>query len=344
MVVFRFSKRIVKNSGITKNSKYLDAFFDLRLYLFHMSIKDVILKRYEDDEFMFKFGTGLKFIAISLGFMFSVLLFTYLLLKINLIYFVAHGFPRAAEFQEAFYDFVYSSVIDEIPYVLLAMIFIFCLGFYLSSIMIRPFKMIGKYCEERLAGTTHYYSPDYFSDLKLLTSFSVFFFSKIDEAKNRGSLEKIDVPMDYTRIHKPVFEKNFFFNYLFIIAIFALLTSVGIFVLNNIVREQIFILSQKFLTGHLVGNKEIRYFMEEQFSVSDIGVYFFICLHILMYCFFGIHLYGKVSGPAFAVFATMRSFLKGNYHNRIHLIGYSYLRDDCRKINKYLDHVQKTLT
>lgn len=309
-----------------------------------MNLKDVILNRYEDDEFMFKLGIGFKFLTISMCFMLSVLLFSYLLIKINLIYFVAHGYPGASEFQEAFYDFVYSSLIDEVPYVVVAMTFIFFLGFYLSSIMIRPFKVIGKYCEERLSNTTHYYSPDYFSDLKLLTSFSVFFFSKIDEAKNRGKLEKVDVPLDYTRIHRPVFEKNFFFNYLFIIAIFALLTSVGIFVLNNIVREQMFILSQKFLTTNMIGNKGLRFFVEEQFSVANIAVYFFIFLHISMYCLFGIHLYGKVSGPAFAVFATMRSFLKGNYHNRVHLIGFSYLRDDCRRINKYLDQVQKTLT
>jgi hypothetical protein len=299
---------------------------------------------YNDEEFMFKLSTGLKFVFISLGFTFSVLLFTYLLMKIDLIYFVAHGYPGAQEFQVAFYDFIYSSLIDEIPYAIFAGIFIFCLGYYLSAIMIRPFKVLGKYCEERFTSNqANYYSPDYFSDLKLLTSFSVFFFSHIDDAKTRGKLEKIEVPLDYTRIHKPVFEKNFFFNYLFIIIIFALLASVGILVINNTIREQIFLLSQKFLRNS-AGGGTVRYFIEEQFSVADIAVYFFLTLHALTYCVFGLHLYGKISGPAFAIFATMRSFLRGNYHNRVHLIGHYYLRDDCRKINKYLDYVQKNLT
>lgn len=311
-----------------------------------MSTLKLIKRYYEDEEFMFKFSTGLKFVSISLGFTLAVHLFTYLLLKINLIYFVANGYPGAAEFQEAFIDFVYSSLNDEIPYVIIAIVFIFLLGFYVSGIMIRPFKVISRYCEERLENKEHYYSPDFFSDLKLLTSFSVFFFAKIDEAKGKGKLEKIDVPHDFTRIHKPVFEKNFFFNYLFIIVIFALLTSAGIFAANNAVREQIYALSQKFLSNASVvsNGKGIRYFIEEQFNVADIAVYFFIFMHILFYCLFGVHLYGKVSGPAFAVFATMRSFLKGNYHNRVHLIGHSYLRDDTRKINKYLEHIQKTLT
>jgi hypothetical protein len=310
-----------------------------------MKIINVIKCRYNDEEFMFKLSTGIKFVLISLGFTLAVILFTYLLLRIDLIYFVAHGYPGASEFQEAFYDFVFSSLYDEVPYVVLAIFFIFLLGFYLSGIMIRPFQVIGKYCDERINNKKNYYSPDYFSDLKLLTSFSVFFFSRIDEATEVGKLGKVEVPQDFTRIHKPVFEKNFFFNYIFIIIIFALLASVGILVINNVIREQIFLLSQKFLSGHLAGNSTgIRYFIEEQFSVADIAVYFFVGLHILTYCLFGVHLYGKVSGPSFAVFATMRSFLKGNYHNRVHLIGHYYLRDDCRKINKYLDYVQKNLT
>lgn len=309
-----------------------------------MKIKDLVLNRYNDEEFMFKLGTGLKFISISLGFLFSVLLFTYLLLDINLIFFVAHGYPGAADFKDVYYDFVYSSLIDEVPYVLVAMMFIFCLGYYLASVMLRPFKIIGHYCEDRLSSTVRYYSPDLFSDLKLLTTFSTFFFSKIDEAQAKGKLEKIEVPLDFTRIHKPVFERNFFFNYFFIIAIFALLASVGILVVNNTIREQIFTFSQKFLLHSQSMNKGTRYFLEEQFSVANIAVYFFVGMHTLVYFFFGFHLYAKVAGPAFAIFATMRSFLKGNYHNRIHLIGYSYLRNDCRKINKYLDHIQNTLT
>lgn len=310
-----------------------------------MKLKTIIMNRYNDDEFMFKFSNGLKFVSISMAFALSVLLFTYLLVRIDLIFFVANGFPGAAAFQEAFYDFVYSTLIDEVPYVVLAMVFIFCLGFYLSSIMIRPFKKISNHCEERLLNKANYYSPDYFSDLKLLTTFTVFFFSRIDEGKARGKLERIDVPQDFTKIHKPIFEKNFFFNYIFIIIIFALLASVGILVINNAIREQVFALSQKFLTGHaIIGNKGVRYFIEEQFAVADIAVYFFLTVHVIAYCLFGAHLYGKISGPAFAIFASMRSFLKGNYHSRIHLIGYYYLREDCRKINKYLDFVEKNLT
>jgi hypothetical protein len=304
------------------------------------SILDSIKKIWNDDEEMFKIGMGLKFVTISLFCLLSVLLFTYLLIRIDLIFFISNGFPGVIEFQSAFYDYIYSSLFEEFIWICISTCFVFGLGYYLAGVVIRPFREIGKYCDDKLSNKTNFYSPDFFSDLKLLTSFSVFFFSRIDEASIKGKLTAIDLPDHFKGIHKPNFEKTFLFNYLFVIIIFALLSSLGIILLNTEIRDNVFELSRKFLAK----NGQIAYFLEEQFIIADIAVYFFTFLHILLYFILGAHLYSKIATPAFAVFATLRSFLKGNYHNRIHLLGYSYLRNDCRKINKYLDHVQKNLT
>ena len=303
-------------------------------------IKDRINKFINNDEELFKIGMGLKFLGVSLICTISVLMFTYLLIRINLIFFVSHGFPGAQEFKSAFVDFMYSSLYDEVLWIFLSVFFVFGLGYYLSAIMIRPFKVIGEHCESKINDKNNFYKPDFFSDLKLLTSFSVFFFSKIDEAAIHGKIKNISIPHHFTRIHKPNFEKNFFFNYLFIITIFALLSSLGIIALNLEIRDQITDLARRFL----VDNEQVRLFLNEQFVIADIAVYYFIGLHLFLYLLLGIHIYSKVATPAFAVFATMRSFLKGNFHNRVHLIGYYYLRKDCRIINKYLDNVQKNLT
>lgn len=301
---------------------------------------DTLKPYFEDDAFMFKVKTGSKFLMVSAICTLSVLLFIYLFIRIDLIFFVANGFPGAVEFEDAFYEYIYSALYDGIWILGLGGVFIFSLGYYLASVMTRPFKVIGQYCEDRMNERKNYYTPDFFSDLKLLTSFSVFFFSRIDEALIRGKMERIEIPNHFTKIHKPTFEKNFFFNYLFIIIIFALLSSLGIYTINHEIRDQIFELSRKFLTN----NKQALYFFEQQFQLANIAVTFFVCLHLMIYMLLGYHLYSKIASPAFAVFATMRSFLKGNYHNRVHLIGFYYLREDCRKVNKYLDHIQKNLT
>ena len=299
-----------------------------------------ISKHWNDDEQMFKIGMGLKFLGVSLFCLLSVLLFTYLLIRIDLIYFVAHGFPGADEYQAAFYGYIYSAFEDELIWIAIGAAFTFGLGYYLASIIIRPFRVIGEYCDDRIHNKKNFYTPDFFSDLKLLTSFSVFFFTKVDEAGVKGKLDKVEIPPDYLGIHKPIFERNFFFNYFFIIVIFALLSSLGIVLVNIEIRDHMFELAKKFLAN----NKNVTYFLDEQFVIADIAVYFFVSLHLLLYFILGVHLYGKIATPAFAVFATMRSYLRGNHHNRVHLIGYYYLRNDCRKINKYLDHVQKNLT
>jgi hypothetical protein len=300
-------------------------------------VKDI----FKDDEQMFKINTGLKFIGISIFFLTLALAFTYVMAKIDLNYFNSKGFPGVADFDDAFYGFVYSSVYSKLPLLILPFICIFIIGYYVAIIMMRPFKVISKYCEENMANHPIQYSPDLFSDLKLLTSFTTFFFSKIGEANVRNKFEKVEIPEVFTRIHKPVFEKNFFFNYFFLIIAFSLLASIGIFVLNLEIHNQVALISKNFLKN--ANNQEITMFLNYQFHVTKMVVEYLLGFHVLVYCLFGFHLYGQVSTPAFAVFATMRSFLKGNFHNRIHLVGYSYLRNDCRIINKYLEHVQKSI-
>lgn len=303
-------------------------------------MRDKISKFYNDDEKMFRIGMGAKFLGVSVFCTASVLLFTYLLIRIDLILFVTLGVSGAHDFQDAFVDFIYSAFFDKLVWVVLSAFFIFILGYYISGVILRPFKVIGQYCEDRMNGKNCEYIPDVFSDLRLLTTFSVFFFSKVDEAKTKGHLGDVETPSQFMGIHKPSFERGFFFNYLFIIVIFALLSSLAIIVLNIDFRDQIFALSKKFLGN----NAQVIYFLNEQFIIANIAVYFFITFHLIIYFFLGSYLYSKVAAPAFAVFATMRSFLRGNYHSRVHLIGYYYLRNDCRKINKYLDSIQKNLT
>lgn len=305
-----------------------------------INFKDVLLKYYNDEELMFKVGIGLKFLVVSGFCAFSVLFFTYLLIRVDLIFFTAHGFPGALLFQEAFYDSIYSSFSSEMLWSIPLSIFIFGLGFYLSGVMMRPFKTISRYCEDKMQGLNVEYSPDFFSDLKLLTSFSVFFFSKIEEAHLEKKMEEVVIPPVYTRIHKPHFEKNYFLNYFFIIVIFGLISSAAIVYLNLQIRDQVLDLAKKLLSS----NKQATYFLNEQFIIADIGIYFLTLFHLILYFLLGIHLYTKISTPAFAIFATMRSFLRGSYHNRVHIIGYSYLRKDCRVINRYLAYVQESLT
>lgn len=295
---------------------------------------------YNDDEFMFKVGTGLKFTGITAFFAIISLTLTYLLLKVDLIFLETNGYPQQSFFSETYFQYIFANFLDLAPWGILFFIVVFLSGYYIAVIMIRPFKLIGKNCEERMSSVTLFYEPDFFSDLKLLTSFTSYFFSKIDEAKLKGKLEKNEIPSDYTKIHKPIWERNFFINYSFLIIIFSLVASIGIFFLNNEVHSQVSFMADKVIRP----NPQVKYFFDNQIEVEKIAIYGLLIVHMIVNFIFGLHLYNMIASPSFAIFATLRSFLKGNFHNRVHLIGYYYLRNDCRKINKYLDKIQKELT
>ena len=307
-----------------------------------MDIWRSLKEHYNNDELMFKVNTGTKFVCISLFFLILALGFTIVMVKIDLNYFNSKGVPGAIEFEDAFFDFIYQSITSSWPLLLLILVTIFMVGYYIAIIMMRPFKTIARFCEEQLSEHSMQYSADLFSDLKLLTSFTSFFFARIEEAKIRGNFEKVEIPEGFTKIHKPIFEKNFFLNYIFVIIVFSLLASIGILLLNFEIHEKVLLLGRQVL-HHSSSSSEVSIFLNNQFEVTKLVSEYLLGFHAMIYCMFGFHLYSQVATPAFAIFATMRSFLKGNVHNRIHLVGYSYLRNDCRKINKYLEFVQKTI-
>jgi signal transduction histidine kinase len=85
------------------------------------------------------------------------------------------------------------------------------------------------------------------------------------------------------------------------------------------------------------------YFTQQMFILDEI-VIMTVTLIVLCYTLLGLHLYAKVSGAAFGIFSTMRAFMKGNYSSRVHLVGFSYVREYTRKLNKYLDYIQNNFT
>lgn len=298
------------------------------------------IKYLKSEEGVFRIVVGLKFMLTSFFCLMSIVLFSLLLTKINVNFFISQGFPGASEFQDALFDYILMSINYEFAWAIFGLLIMFIAGFYLSGIMLRPFKGLSSYCDSVVEENSNCYGPDFLSDLKLLTSFTVYFFDKIERAVAEKKLEKIEVPDQFTKVHKPIFEFTFFLNYFFVVIIISLISAIGIVILSFEIQNIILELAHRFLSG----DPKVKYFFIEQFKISNIAMGFFLVLHFILYIMLGFNLYSKISTPAFAIFATFRSFLKGNLHNRIHLLGFYYLRNDCRKINRYLDFVQKKLT
>jgi len=302
-------------------------------------IKSKWRKLWKNEEAKFRLFTALKMTMVPI-FSFSVMGgCMWILLNMNLLFFRANEIRGIDRFEEVFFDFLSSTLIDILPYAALLLIFVNVTAIYISDILLRPFRTIGQYCELRNRGENSSYNPDFFTDLKLLSQFGEFFFNSIETAEANKSLLKIVIPKKYTRIHKPVFETAFFGHYLLYLLASLLAVSIALYTFANEIYQNIINLAEMTLPS----DQKINLFLGDQVAIMDSILVIVIVVTFFLYLYLARNLYDLVARPAFGVFSTMRSFLKGNYGQRVHLIGYPFLRDQTRSLNKYLDWVEKNL-
>jgi hypothetical protein len=257
----------------------------------------------------------------------------------DLVFFKAHGYEEFDQFSELFFDYILSSTFEHGLIFIAFFSFILLFGIYLSELLLRPFKVIGDYCESWVENEKSSYDPDFFSDLKLLTRFSEWFFHTVEVSKQNGKLTPIEVPEKFTRIHKPVFEKGFFVQFSSLILISSICTAALFYEVIGGVHQQVVQMAIEVLPG----KHEVQYFLLNQSEILNVILMGGIVVNVIAYLIMAMSMYNKVATPAFGIFATMRSFVKGRYDSRVHLIGFYYLRPQCRKLNKYLSEVQKKL-
>lgn len=344
MTKYMMNKIIWSYNSINLNSiSQGAAFLSMKRYFnkeVALKIWNFLKKNLTDEEVRFRLFTTAKILIIPTIFLLIISSFIAVLLKLDLYYFEANGLIATISTQETFfYDYFFSELSDYLLYVGLFFIFLTFISLYVSDLFIRPFRTIGDYCEKRTKNEKASYDMDFFADLKLLTQFSDFFFSSIEQAFERKKMGDIQIPEKYTRIHKPVFEKAFFIQFSALIFMSVICTSIALFVLGVELHDSMVQLAFKTLKP----TKEVAYFLKRQSDILSLYIGGGIILHTLLYFYLALNLYQSVATPAFGVFATMRSFLKGNYSSRVHLIGFSYLRGHCRKLNKYLDYIEKNL-
>lgn len=293
----------------------------------------------KDEEARFRLMTAFKITMITVMTYGLQIVSLYGILAFNLIFFQSQGYPGQAFFTETFYDFLLASLLENSLYIGLSLILILIVGIYVGHLLLRPFRLIGEYCENYVEGRKATYDPDFFSDLNLLARFSEYFFHLMENFHANQGMQKMDMPLKYARIRKPVFEKGFFLHFFLIIIGISIGTGVLLSWMAMGLYEGMITLA-----GEVIPNTpEMKYFLTEQSDLWSKTLYLIISVHVVSYVLLALHLYALISVPAFGLFATMRAFLKGNYSNRVHLIGYSYLRPHCRLFNKYLDFMQREL-
>jgi hypothetical protein len=295
---------------------------------------------FQTDESKFLVTTGLKFTAVSLVITIVVGFYTLQMVRLNYSFFKAHGYSGVKELEQAYYDYVFSGIDQQLLYLFATNILLFLAGTYIAKMLLRPFKNIGVYCSNVIEKPDIEYQVDQFSDYRMLTRFSDFFFEYLRDARAKGEFFPKKIPAQYQGIHKPILDKTFLFHFCFILIIISIANVVAVYAISVEIYESTIILATEYLKTN---GKILNNFFSSQHFVIDELLYLTLFITVLLYFILAIHLYSKVSGAAFGVFATMRSFIKGNYFARVHLVGFAHIRDQTRQLNKYLDFIQDKL-
>jgi len=297
-----------------------------------------IAKIFQTSHSRFHLIVGLKVLAIALFSTLFVLFVYWTFLANNYLFFQANGYERIENLKEAFYDYIFSETLSFLPFLALFYISLFFVGSYLGSLLLRPFKKIAQHCHSIETDQFEVsYKSDLFSELKLLTNFSELFFYYVNQVKAKKILGPSVVPPIYSQIRGPVFEKQFFFHFLLITIIICVGVSTFIFNIALILREKLILLGADTLLDR---DGSVSRYLVSQGDLFETTLWISIGIEGLLYLWLAINLYSSVSMPAFGIFATMRTFMKGNFSARIHLIGFAHLREYTKEINSFLDYLE----
>ena len=132
---------------------------------------------FKEDESRFVIGCGLKFSGIFLGSLTLIYYSLWILLSINSIYFESFSKDLPIDLKDSFLQLIFSKLYLYFPEFFACTILLFFVGLYVGKVLLRPFEQIGSYCEKKTLGEAAEYNPDQFTDYKLLSRFSEYFFT-----------------------------------------------------------------------------------------------------------------------------------------------------------------------
>ena len=225
------------------------------------------LKRvFKTEDSRFIVAVGLKVSGISLGITLIVYWFLFQIMRLNHAFFKSHGFPEFGE-GSPFFDHIIQEAVENIPVLFAFHIFLFFIGVYVGWIILRPFRKMGEYCEEALENPNAVYDVEQFSTYGLLTRFSEFFFEFLRESRKRNVISNNSIPPQYSKIHKPVFDKIFMLHFGILLVIISIASAVFIIENSSSVFESMVELATKTLSDQ---KGVSRYFSEQMFILDDI--------------------------------------------------------------------------
>ncbi len=194
------------------------------------NIPTEVTRLFRSDGTRFIISVGFKVSGISFAITVIIYWFIFQIMRLNQAFFHANGFPEFSD-QSSFFDLIIQESLENLTVMFAFHIFLFFIGTYVGWLILRPFRVIGEYCEIVVDKPEAIYHIEEFSTYSLLSRFSEFFFEFLRDARKKNKIISNSIPPQYSRIHKPVFDKVFMFHFGLLLVIISI--SSGVFIIEN---------------------------------------------------------------------------------------------------------------
>ncbi len=252
------------------------------------------------------------------------------------IFFESNGLLVHQDLREAFLDAIFQETSYILPYTAIFIVALFFLGFYISNLLLRPFKLISDYALRSCATLNTTFTANTMTEFKLPINFGIKFFQYLNQSRKMKKISSGIIEDQYMKINKPIFDPVFFVHYFLLLGLACAISIWGLYLFTFDMHERIVELSISLLKNH---SHSLIHFLKKQEETLDTVIKISGLILISSYVLLGKIIVKKVNGVSFNFFKTMREFMLGNFKARVHLRkddpGQSY----AQSINELLDHI-----
>lgn len=254
------------------------------------------------------------------------------------IFFEANGLMVHQDLRGAFIDAIFQETFYIIPYLGVFTTALFFLGYYISNLLLRPFKFISDYTIKVYQNPGETFSPNTINEFKLPISFGIKFFHYLSEARKIKKIAPSHIEPQFKNIENPIFDIVFFCHYFLFLSLACAIATWGLYLFTVDMHDRIVELSLSLLKTH---SHSLVHFLKKQEETLDTVITISSSILFISYIMLGKVIVSKVNGVSYNFFKTMREFMLGNFNARVRLRkndpGHSY----ADSLNTLLDHVVK---
>jgi hypothetical protein len=282
----------------------------------------------------FYLSTSLRVTVVPvLSLIFTSYMF-WIFIQMTYVYFRSNGFGRMEVIEDAFYDYLFSQVLSYFVYLFFAIIVVFFIGYLISVLLLRPFSNIADHSRGVLKGNLEEYEVDSLNSKKVFTIFTAQFFDFIQSAIKHKKIKPVHIPEKYLSVSGPTVDVVFYIQYMSILFIIAICTSVGLYMFTVDLHQSIVQLAIKHLGS---GNQSVATFFTAQeyilVSIQIVSTAFMFILYIIISRSF----VQQVEGVSFHFLRVMREIMRGNYNARVRLRFNDPGQESAKTFNHLLD-------